>query len=220
MNAEEARKIWEREVSTKAQVFIEFIKKRILQYTYQNNVFIYAFEFPDFVKSIQATAEQEITDEFIQGIFDKVTSYFKDLGFRVKADNKEHKIWITYSKHRDLEKNTFTDNLINIIKVRNYYRTFTGIDQILSDIQLLIRESARRNRSLKYELNLNIANEKCLLLEDLEEVIENLEKDGFTVFLEGDLYNNGLMDNMEYISKCSDEGLCLEELRVILHIKW
>jgi len=219
MNAEEARKIWEKEVSDMAQGYIEFIKKKILQYTYQENAFFYVFDVLNFIKSIKA-ADQDASDEFVHGVFQNITSYFEELGFKVKADYEKQKIWLTYLKRQSLKINSFTENIINFIKVRNYYRTFTGIDTVLSDIELLVRENARRNRNLSYKLILNTPNKKCLLLEDLVDIIENLEEAGFIVFLEGDLCNRGLMVNKEYILKCIDDGLCFEELWVNLNIGW
>ncbi|MGI6226872.1 MAG: hypothetical protein ACOYJ1_11525 [Peptococcales bacterium] len=59
MKAEEARSIWEEEVNLKAQFFIEFIKNKILQYTYQESTCFYTFEFPDFLKTIKAKDEAD-----------------------------------------------------------------------------------------------------------------------------------------------------------------
>ncbi|KJS22698.1 MAG: hypothetical protein VR72_03960 [Clostridiaceae bacterium BRH_c20a] len=219
MNAEEAREIWEGEVSEKAQGYIEFIKKKILQYTYQENVFFYVFDLPNFVNNIKAT-DLDASDEFIQDIFQKIIAYFSELGFKVKADYEKQKIWLTYLKRQTLKKDAFTENILKFIKVRNYYRTFTGIDSVIDEIEGLIRESARRNRNLSYQLTLNIPNEKSLLLEDLVDIIDKLEKAGFSVAFEGDLCNKESMDNKEYVYNCIDEGLCFEELRVNLIIRW
>ncbi|KJS86094.1 MAG: hypothetical protein JM58_07460 [Peptococcaceae bacterium BICA1-8] len=219
MNVEKAREIWEREVSDKAQGYIEFIRKKILQYTYQENSFFYVFDLPNFAKNIKAT-DLDASDEFIRGVFQKVISYFEELGFKVKADYEKHKIWLTCLKRKSLKEDAFTENINNFIKIKNYYRTFTGIDNVINDIERLIREGARRNRNLSYQLTLNIPNEKSLLLEDLVDIIYRLEQAGFSIFLEGDLCNRDSMDNKEFIFKCIDEGLCFEELRVKLNIQW
>jgi len=220
VKAEEARKLWEEEVTLKAQGFLAFIKKKILQYAYQEHVFFYLFEFPDFVKNIQSDDEEEFTEEFIQAIFAKITSYFEDLGFKTKADNKKYKIWITYSKGRTLAKNSFTENLLKIIDARKNYRAFTEIDDIIVSIKLQIREKARRSRSLRYPLTLNIPNEKCLLLEDLLDIIEKLEEEGYEVSLEGGLANPNARGNKDYILKAIDAGKCFEKLDIDLIISW
>lgn len=220
MNAEEARRIWEREVTLKAQSFVDYIEKKILQYTYQENAFFYVFEFPDFLKTIRAIEQEEVTEEFIQGIFDKITSYFKDLGFKVKADKEKHKIWITYMQKRNLKKNSFTDNLINLISVRRNQRTFTGVDGIVNDILSQIREKARRGRQIKYPLILNIPNEKSLLLEDLLDIITILEEAGFQISLKGLASNNDCQTIGENIEKAIEEGMCFEKLVVDLTISW
>lgn len=216
--AEEARKIWEEEISLKAQWFIEFIKKMILQYTYQDNAFLYAFDFPDFIKRVQGDDKQQVSDEFIQAVLEKVISYFENLGFKVKADRKYFRVWITYLKSKSLERDSFTEKLINIINVRQNHRTFTGIDEISADILSQIRENANRRRDILYPVTLNIANKKSLLLEDLLEIIDRLEKLGYMVSIEG--LTNGNLDNRESILKAVYAGMCFEKLEVSLIIKW
>lgn len=220
MKAEEARKIWEEEVSLKAQGFLEYIKKMILQYTYQENAFLYFFEFPNFVATVQDKDEPVVPDEFAYAVLEKITAYFKSLGFKVKADKEKFRLWIIYLKNNDLEQDSFTEKLTKIIKVRRNYRKFSGIDDHLGAIFSQIREKAHRNRSIQYPLVLNVANAKSLLLEDLLELIEELEKKGYEVIIEGALLNTGKVNNKECILQAIDNHLCFEKLEICLIIKW
>lgn len=220
MEAEEARRIWEEEVSLKAQGFLEYIKKMILQYTYQENAFLYFFEFPNFAATVQDTDESVIPDEFAHAVLEKITSYFEGLGFKVKADKEKFRLWIIFLKNKNLEKDSFTEKLTGIIKVRRNYRKFSGIDDHLGSIFSQIREKAHRNRNIRYPLTLNIANTRSLLLEDLLELIDELEKKGYEVIIEGPLLNIGKVDNKDCILQAIDNNLCFEKLEICLVIKW
>lgn len=221
MNAEEARRIWDNEVSLKAQGFLEYIKKMILQYTYQQNAFLYTFEFPDFVNTVQGDEEQAISDEFIQAILEKIAAYFENLGFKVKVDKDKFRLWIRYLSGNELERDSFTEKLINIINHRRSYRASGGIEDYLSIIFSEIREKARRNRSIKFPLTLNIPNAKSILLEDLLEIVDRLEKKGYEVIIDGPLFNISSGDNREFIiNNAVNEGLCFEKLEICLIIKW
>lgn len=220
MKAEEARKIWEEQVSSKAQGFLEYIKKMILQYTYQENAFLYFFEFPNFVATVQDTDETVIPDEFAHAVLEKITAYFESLGFKVKVDKENYKLWITYVPINNLERDSFTEKLINIINVRRNYRTFSGIEEHLSRIFSQIRDKAHRSRSIEYPLTLNIANTKSLLLEDLLELIDQLEKNGYEVNIEGPLFTKGALDAKDCINHAIESGLCFEKLEIGLIIKW
>lgn len=220
MNAEEARKIWEEEVSSKAQGFLEYIRKMILQYTYQNYAFLYFFEFPDFIKTIQENDEQAATNEFVQAILEKIICYFEYLGFKVKADTEKFKLWIAFLGTDNLKKDSFSEKLINIINARRNYRSSTGNEKLLNDIFAQIREKTRRSRSIKYPLTLNIPNTNTLLLEDLLELIDSLERKGYTVEIEDLVFNNKTLENREDIEKAINEEFCFEKMEINIIIKW
>jgi hypothetical protein len=220
VNAEEARKIWEEEVSSKAQGFLEYIRKMILQYTYQNYAFLYFFEFPDFIKTIQENDEQAATNEFVQAILEKIICYFEYLGFKVKADTEKFKLWIAFLGTDNLKKDSFSEKLINIINARRNYRSSTGNEKLLNDIFAQIREKTRRSRSIKYPLTLNIPNTNTLLLEDLLELIDSLERKGYTVEIEDLVFNNKTLENREDIEKAINEEFCFEKMEINIIIKW
>ncbi|NLT94453.1 MAG: hypothetical protein GXW85_02790 [Clostridia bacterium] len=220
MKAEEARKIWEEEVSSKAQGLLEYIKKMILQYTYHENAFLYFFEFPNFATTVQDTGEPVVPEEFTHAVLEKIITYFESLGFKVKADKENFRLWISYLKNKDLEKDSFSEKLTNIIKVRRNYRSFSGINDHLGAIYSQIKEKAHRHRSLQYPLALNVANTKSLVLEDLLQIIDELEKKGYEVIIEGLLFNRGTMENREWILQAMESDLCFEKLEICLIIKW
>ncbi|MFZ5942978.1 MAG: hypothetical protein ACOYVD_02635 [Bacillota bacterium] len=219
MHAEEARSIWEKEVEDRAKGYIEFIKNKIIKYTYQDNVFLFYFEFPDLPKNITGRNE-DIEEEFISGVFARIVSYFSQLGFKVKSSEDRYRIWIALLKRDTLKSDSFTDNLSNIIKVRGGYRAFIEGQDILKEMEKQIREKAKRSRSLSYKVTLNVANEKSLLVEDLINLVKKLEEQGFTVNIEGDLITNPENKAVETIEEWINEGLFFEEMLVELIIRW
>ncbi|MGI6226873.1 MAG: hypothetical protein ACOYJ1_11530 [Peptococcales bacterium] len=158
-----------------------------------------------------------MTEEFIQGVFARIATYFTDLGFRVKVDPKKYKIWLIYSRKQISEKHSFTENLTNIFNARKNYRVSSEIDGTIKDIFSKIREKARRNRSIKYRLILNVPNKKTLLLEDLIEIIGKLEEAGFRITL--DEFSLSKVDILEKV-QANDAEIYFENLEVNINISW
>jgi len=213
MNAEEARRIWRNEVEKESKKFIDYIEKKILSDTYQENISLYLFSYTDFNEYIDLETE----DEFCSEVLKKTADYFQKLGFHVKSDLEDYKLWLAYLKKELSRNNIFTENLFNLLQMKKYYR-FNLKKNILENIEKLIREKAKRKKSLEYDLTINIPNENSLLLDDLQDIVNELLKAGYEVNILS--LERGLeLSSIPEILENKDQFIFTEkQLRLI--IKW